>query len=63
MTVTRPAAALFVDSLYYDDVLVGGGTNLTGCAFPCHTWVSNPANSESNTIGNDNTINTYWFRT
>ncbi|MBK9048897.1 MAG: SprB repeat-containing protein [Bacteroidetes bacterium] len=61
MTITRPAAALFVDSLFYDDVLVGGGTNLTGCAFPCHTWVSNPANTESNTIGNDNTINTYWF--
>ncbi|HMT30053.1 MAG TPA: SprB repeat-containing protein, partial [Bacteroidia bacterium] len=61
MSVVRPASALFVDSLFFDDALVGGSTNLTGCAFPCHTWVSNPANSESNTIGNNNTINTYWF--
>ncbi|MBL0343393.1 MAG: hypothetical protein IPP71_22560 [Bacteroidetes bacterium] len=61
MSVVRPAAALFVDSLYYDDALVGGGTNLTGCAFPCHTWVSNPINTESNSIGNNNTINSYWF--
>ena len=61
MSVIRPAAALFVDSLYYDDALVGGATNLNGCAFPCHTWVSNPANTETNSIGNNNTINSYWF--
>jgi gliding motility-associated-like protein len=61
MSIVRPAGGIFVDSLFYDDVLVGGNTNITGCPFPCHTWVSNPVNTESNSIGNNNTINTYWF--
>jgi gliding motility-associated-like protein len=61
MSVIRPGAGLFVDSLYYDDQLVGGSSNFAGCAFPCHTWVSNPANTETNTIGNNNTMNTWWF--
>ena len=61
MSVIRPGAGIFVDSLFYDDQLVGGATNLTGCAFPCHTWASNPVNSESNTIGNNNTMNSWWF--
>ncbi len=61
MSVIRPGSALFVDSIFYDDVLVGGATNLTGCAFPCHTWTSNPANTDQNTIGNNNTMNSWWF--
>jgi gliding motility-associated-like protein len=61
MSVIRPGTAMFVDSLFYDDVLVGGTTNLSGCAFPCHTWTSNPPNTDQNTIGENNTINTWWF--
>ena len=61
MSVIRPGSAQFVDSLFYDDVLVGGLTNLGGCPSPCHTWTSSPANSDQNTIGESNTINTWWF--
>ncbi len=61
MSVIRPSSANFVDSLFYDDVLVGGSTNLIGCSSPCHTWTSSPANTDQNTIGESNTINTWWF--
>jgi gliding motility-associated-like protein len=61
MSVIRPSTAQFVDSLFYDDVLVGGSTNLVGCSSPCHTWTSNPPNTDQNTIGESNTINTWWF--
>lgn len=61
MTIVRPVGGVFIDSLYYDDILVGGSANLTGCPFPCHTWASNPPNTDNNSIGNNNTMNTYWF--
>lgn len=60
MSVIRPGSGLAVDSLFYDDISLGGNANLTGCAFPCHTWVSNPANTDKS-YGNDNTVNTWWF--
>ena len=47
---------------YWDDILVGGGQNLTGCAYTlpttgCHSWIGDGDSG----IGNDNTINTWWY--
>jgi uncharacterized protein (TIGR02145 family) len=47
---------------YWDDLLVGGGQNLAGCTYTvpttgCHSWIG----SSSSGIGNDNTVNTWWY--
>ena len=44
-----------VEDIFWDDSnIVGGGTNLTtACSGPCHTW--------GNSVGNVNTINTWWI--
>ena len=47
---------------YWDDLLVGGSQQLTGCAYSlpvtgCHTW----AGGASSGIGNNNTVNTWWY--
>lgn len=41
--------------VYWDDAQVGGTVNLTGCnlAIGCHSW--------GNSVGNNNTINTWWY--
>ncbi len=46
---------------YWDDNNVGGTLELTGCADTtgCHTWGDGSGNT--NTIGNVNTINTWWI--
>lgn len=47
--------------LFWDDNNVGGTLELTGCSNPggCHTWGDGSGNT--NTIGNVNTINTWWI--
>ena len=48
---------------YWNDTLVGGGFDLTGCVSSassgCHSWTG----SFSSGIGNGNVINTYWYST
>lgn len=41
--------------VYWDDAQVGGTVNLTGCnlAAGCHSW--------GNSVGNNNTINSWWY--
>lgn len=58
--LTRPTGP---DPLtYWNDVLVGGGQNLAGCAFTpptsgCHSWIG----TGSSGIGESNTVNTWWY--
>jgi uncharacterized protein (TIGR02145 family) len=58
--LARPTGA---DPLtYWNDVLVGGGQNLTGCSFTlpttgCHSWIG----TGSSGIGESNTVNTWWY--
>jgi uncharacterized protein (TIGR02145 family) len=47
---------------YWDDALVGGTQNLLGCAYSlpttgCHSWIGDGSSG----IGNNNTINTWWY--
>ncbi|NNC96327.1 MAG: T9SS type A sorting domain-containing protein [Chitinophagales bacterium] len=47
--------------LYYDDTELGGMDNTTlGCAAPCHSWGNITCSSP---VGNNVTVNTYWFAT
>ena len=41
--------------LFYDDSGLGAGSSFTGCVSPCHPW--------TNALGNNNTINTWFFGT
>jgi gliding motility-associated-like protein len=43
--------------IYWDDLQIGGSSNITGCINTggCHTW--------NNQFGNNNTINSWWFVT
>jgi gliding motility-associated-like protein len=50
-----PASIANTPNLYYDDSNLGAGTNFNGCPSPCHTWANN--------VGNNNTINTWFFGT
>lgn len=58
VSLVRPAGG--APKMFWDDTkLNGGGFDLTGCASPCHTWGT--TNADDNTIGNVNTLNTYWY--
>lgn len=50
-----PASIANTPNLYYDDSNLGAGSNFNGCASPCHTW--------GNGVGNNNTVNTWFFGT
>lgn len=50
-----PASIANTPNLYYDDSNLGAGSNFIGCPSPCHTW--------GNNVGNNNTVNTWFFGT
>jgi hypothetical protein len=50
-----PASIANTPNLYYDDGNLGAGSNFNGCPSPCHTW--------GNNVGNNNTVNTWFFGT
>jgi uncharacterized protein (TIGR02145 family) len=58
--LTRPVGT---DPLtHWDDALLGGGQNFTGCAYSlpttgCHSWIG----SAGIGIGDGNTVNTWWY--
>ena len=66
--VVRPQVEDTIPKLFWDDSVIGGTTELTGCtnAFGCHKWecdtmINDCENFPDQTIGNGNTINTWWY--
>ncbi len=62
VSLVRPAGPK--PQLFWDDSDLGMGSELNGCINPagCHTWGNpNDRNNFRNSIGNNNTINTWWY--
>ncbi|MBU0766060.1 MAG: hypothetical protein KJ607_14645, partial [Bacteroidetes bacterium] len=61
--VVRPVIPDPYPRIYWDDTNVGGAMNLTGCVGPggCHTWTGSVTGGIVYTIGESNTVNSWWY--